>query len=153
MSTAPALLYLGQQIIGLKRQSVTLIVFRRLSGFLGNCWFMSALAVVAERPELLKRLFVTQDYCHQGAYQIRMNLDGDWRVVLIDDWFPCCRGGRGLQMVFSVGRRNQLWVPLVEKAMAKAFGGYAALVSGKSIEGLSILTGALCESINLESML
>ena len=45
---------------------------------------------------------------------------------------------------------RQIWVPLIEKALAKMFGSYAALESGQIMEGMSLLTGAPVEQISLQ---
>lgn len=41
-------------------------------GFLGNCWFLCAVACLAERPALVKRLFITQEYNEAGFYKLRI---------------------------------------------------------------------------------
>ena len=47
-------------------------IFKALNqGFLGNCWFLSAMAVVSERPDILEKLFLTKQYNHAGVYEMR----------------------------------------------------------------------------------
>lgn len=46
--------------------------------------------------------------------------------------------------------KKQLWVPLVEKGLAKLYHSYEALHSGSLITGLSVLTGLPCEKVVLK---
>lgn len=112
-------------------------------GALGNCWFCGSLAAVAEKPYLIKRLFV-DDYAKNGelspvgVYLVRLCDGGEWRFVQLDDNFPCNAAN---MLAYSGARRNQLWVPLVEKAFAKLRGCYEDTEGGNPCEGLRLLTG------------
>ena len=120
---------------------------------LGDCWLISALALLAERPDLLNVLLPTKSVNAAGAYQVRLCHDGEWVTILLDDCLPCVQsvGGPVVGMpampAFAYATRRQLWVSLVEKAMAKLYGCYEALEEGSTDEALATLTGYPCERI------
>mmetsp|Transcript_27020 Transcript_27020/g.53988 ORF Transcript_27020/g.53988 Transcript_27020/m.53988 type:complete len:486 (+) Transcript_27020:1-1458(+) len=77
-----------------------------LQGKVGDCWFLSALAVVAERPDLISRLFGGMrpgaDGSRKGAgvppalnksgtgiVEVTLFVDGNWTKVIVDNFLPC----------------------------------------------------------------
>lgn len=113
-------------------------------GVLGDCWFMSALATIAERPSLVERLFVTKEYNPNGVYRVKLCKNGEWVTVTIDDYFPCFPLGGP---IFSRNHGNELWALILEKAYAKLHGSYFSLRGGYSCEALQDLTG--CPTLSL----
>ena len=57
-------------------------------GAVGNCWFLSALAVVAEKPYLIHQLLPHTQINERGCYQINLCLDGKWKPVIVDSNLP-----------------------------------------------------------------
>lgn len=114
-------------------------------GKLGDCWFMCALSSLAERPELVRRLFLIDEANAEGIYRVKFCKDGEWVTVTIDDYLPCFPFGGP---IFSRSQGNELWVLLLEKAYAKIHGSYMLLRGGWAAEGMSDLTG--CPTENLE---
>ncbi|CAI5442119.1 unnamed protein product [Caenorhabditis angaria] len=112
------------------------------SALVGDCWLMCAMAVIAERPNILDDIFPSKEYSLQGVYRVKLCIEGEWKIIIVDDYLPCYEGN---EMAMAVGRRNQLWVPLIEKAAAKAVGSYAMLHGALVTQGLSMLTGAACD--------
>ena len=116
-------------------------------GQLGNCYFISALSVLAERPKLIEHLILTPELNDVGAYQIRFCKNGAWRTITVDDYFPVNPiSGR---LAFAHTPSNELWVPLIEKAYAKLHSSYAAIESGSVADAFAELTGAPSERIDL----
>ena len=118
-----------------------------IQGELGTCWFLSALALLAEKPFLLLNCIISQKYNPIGVHQVRLCRRGEWIVVNIDDYLPCDKQN---QLVFSYGRKRQFWVPFMEKALAKLYGSYEAVARGACAEGLQTLTGEPCEVMYLQ---
>jgi calpain-15 len=97
---------------------------------------------LAERPALVKRLFVTMTTNVMGVYRVKVCKNGEWVYVTIDDLFPCYPLGAP---IFSSAHGNELWVLILEKAYAKLHGSYFALREGHSGEAMMDLTGCPTE--------
>eukprot|EP01064_Diplonema_japonicum_P028384 TRINITY_DN4346_c0_g1_i1.p1 TRINITY_DN4346_c0_g1~~TRINITY_DN4346_c0_g1_i1.p1 ORF type:complete len:1097 (+),score=274.82 TRINITY_DN4346_c0_g1_i1:93-3383(+) len=116
-------------------------------GGLGNCWFLSALAVVCTRSEFIRRIFISKKNSPSGVYALRFWHNGVWTPVLIDDYLPITDWG---SIAYARGKGNVLWPSLIEKAYAKLHGSYNVMCSGRAKEAFTNLTGAPCSSVSFD---
>ncbi|KAK6936992.1 Peptidase C2, calpain, catalytic domain [Dillenia turbinata] len=117
-------------------------------GRLGDCWFLSAVAVLAE-VSLISDVIITPEYNEEGIYTVRFCIQGEWVPVVVDDWIPCEAPGRP---AFATSRKgSELWVSILEKAYAKLHGSYEALEGGLVQDALVDLTGGAGEEIDMRS--
>ncbi len=96
------------------------------------------------------------------SVKVRLCVDGEWQIILLDDYFPCNSDGRCMtypetasnviSLAFSQAKNGQMWVSLAEKAFAKVFSCYNSLTAGNAREALAMLTGQPCEAIDLTEM-
>lgn len=121
-----------------------------IQGSLGDCWFLSALAILASAEGLIEELFVSSDP-ERGMYQCKFFKNGEWVVVAVDDRIPCHESSNK-PLFASCSEKNEFWVPILEKAYAKLHGSYAAIESGSSSDALRDLTGEPVEVIGLDSL-
>ena len=112
-----------------------------MQGALGDCWFLSALSCLAERPELIRDLFVTGDAeLAQGYVGVQMMVDGCPREVVVDTLFPVYEATG--QPCYAKAKGDELWVMVLEKAYAKVMGQYGRMNGGEPGDALADLTGA-----------
>eukprot|EP01062_Namystynia_karyoxenos_P083762 TRINITY_DN9701_c0_g1_i2.p1 TRINITY_DN9701_c0_g1~~TRINITY_DN9701_c0_g1_i2.p1 ORF type:complete len:405 (+),score=112.07 TRINITY_DN9701_c0_g1_i2:1250-2464(+) len=118
-----------------------------VQGTVGNCWLMSAFACLACHSGAVRNIFVNKESSSRGKYELRL-----WKAsphsgrpvkvhVIIDDAIPVDSGGKP---VFARPHGNELWVMLLEKAVAKLMGGYKKLDGGTSAFAFAMLTGDPC---------
>ncbi|KAJ7955438.1 calpain-type cysteine protease DEK1 [Quillaja saponaria] len=117
-------------------------------GRLGDCWFLSAVAVLTEVSRI-SEVIITPEYNEEGIYTVRFCVQGDWVPVVVDDWVPCESPGKP---AFATSKKgNELWVSILEKAYAKLHGSYEALEGGLVQDALVDLTGGAGEEIDMRS--
>jgi hypothetical protein len=126
-----------------------------VQGKIGNCFAMSAVAAVAPFPgirEVVKAIGTSRDgsaASDLGLYVVRFLVQGQSVQVLLDDWLPVWKESGTL--CFSRppdSQPGELWVPLLEKAMAKLCGCYEALVGGwGNLETAGVMHGLGCRGI------
>uniref|UniRef100_A0A667WZX6 Calpain catalytic domain-containing protein n=1 Tax=Myripristis murdjan TaxID=586833 RepID=A0A667WZX6_9TELE len=110
--------------------------------FLGNCWFLAAIASLTFQKDLMVQVVpldqTFKDYA--GIFHFRFWRFGKWVDVVIDDYLPTFN-----KELLSVRSKtgNEFWVPLLEKAYAKVCGSYADMHSGHSSEAFKDFSGGV----------
>jgi len=110
-----------------------------VQGRLGTCFFLGALgAMVANDPEFVKSCFMEHDI-QLGIYGVRFSLDGEWYHTIIDDYMPVDQYGR---LLYAKGHdRDEVWVPLLEKAFCKFHTCYEMCDGGFPGEAVAAMCG------------
>ncbi|KAH3732266.1 CL-2 protein [Pelomyxa schiedti] len=116
-----------------------------IQGDLGDCWFLGALATIANRPDLIKQLIVCE-HPEMGFYIFRFFKEGAWRLVYIDDRLPTYNNR---PLFATCADLNELWVPMIEKAYAKLHGSYNGISAGSIAFAFADLSGGVCETVDL----
>lgn len=142
---------------------------------MGNCWFISALSILATHDELIvgstgivdkdsleildstsveecsKGLFpaLFHRFSKEGIYCFRFFKNFSWRYVIIDTYLPVDQN-LGSLIFAKCSKPCELWVPFIEKAYAKLSGCYQALTSGNIDDGLVDMTGYACEKFKFD---
>ncbi|KAI0536506.1 hypothetical protein GGR58DRAFT_474995 [Xylaria digitata] len=138
----------------------------------GDCWLLAALCTLSNKPSLIERVCVARDE-QVGVYGFVFHRDGEWISVIIDDklfltkpdfdesflervlwedrdrvdseeqYRKAYQSGSGALYFAQCEHANETWLPLLEKAYAKAHGDYQAIEGGFTGEGIEDLTGGV----------
>ncbi|XP_071101903.1 calpain-A-like [Haliotis cracherodii] len=122
-------------------------------GNFGTCWFLSMLSNIAEDRDLLKKVISERSYTPKtdGIFHCRLWRLGIWEDVYIDDFLPVHDGSRFLMSAGSGSGNGEMWVSLMEKALAKFHGSYSVLEGGWPSDAYLALTGGVPETIRLRN--
>ena len=94
-------------------------------GVLNDNIFLSVITALMEYPSFLKSMFITQEINNYGIYGVNLCKDRKYLPYIIDNFFPC--DNKLLVECFSKGAKNTIWLQILEKCYAKAYGSYAKI--------------------------
>ena len=130
-------------------------------GEIGDCWLIAAISCIANFPEEVEELFVDEGgspsvraASPDGRYTLRLfdHRQDAFISIVIDERVPALVPARGcyypgwqhLQAglpIFAKPSSVEIWPLLVEKAVAKLFGGFAGLEGGHECSAFRAFTG------------
>ncbi len=123
------------------------------SGILTNYYFLNGIYALLKYPSIIYKLFPFYEKSINGLYGINLRVDGIWKMVLIDESFPCIENKKDNKFfAFSSLNAKLIWLNLIEKAYAKICGGYTNILNGNVSEIFDLLTDAPTNKIEIASL-
>lgn len=117
-------------------------------GSLGDCYALSSLSALARDKDakdiLLKNITKVKENLYEVTVYVKdVDKEGNQlgriaKKVRVDTDFPVDKEGK---LAYAQARNQELWVVILEKAYAKAMGGYDNIYAGKGSEALAAFTG------------
>ncbi|KAK6335716.1 hypothetical protein TWF730_003094 [Orbilia blumenaviensis] len=150
-------------------------------GSTGDCWFLAAVATITNIPGLIEKVCVARDE-EVGVYGFVFFRDGEWISSIVDDqlylsqedfheatselkyalWGKTAKESvynetylKGSDALYfaSCEDKNETWLPLLEKAYAKAHGDYSSIEGGFTGEAVEDLTGGVTSEVFSQDIL
>ena len=81
-------------------------------------YFYSVLSELENNyPSIFKKIILSKDYNPNGKYEVKLFVDGEFKTITIDDYFPCIEGTN--VYFFTRPSNFEIWPILIEKAWLK----------------------------------
>ena len=119
-----------------------------IQGDLGDCYFLSALQSLSEKPERIKKIIQKNKINDSNIYQANVFINGKPVCIVMDDFFPIIESENKLAFAGINPDSNNIWPLIIEKAYAKANGSYEDIINGNCSDAFRFLTPAPVETIN-----
>jgi len=116
-------------------------------GYLGNCYFISALNSLSQKKNFLDSIIGPFDE-EFGIYSFKF-YKNEWIYVIVDEFIPY---EDDLPIFCSTESDEDSWVYLMEKAYAKLHGSYHTLDGGTSVDSFIDLTGANASQYDIQTL-
>ena len=117
-------------------------------GEVNDSYFVAAMAALSDFPALILQLFKTVHLPPNGeAIEVAVEIDGEWEIVCIDDYFPF--NTETNKPIFSDSPTHNLWAVILEKVWAKVNYGYANIVEGTPREIFEVFTPFIITPVNI----
>ena len=129
-----------------------IINFRNNKGELFSHYtqFFHGISILSSIPNLIENIFESKEINENGYYTLYVYINNDFQKILIDDELPVVKGTQTLR--FSKPDKDEIWLPLLEKAFAKAHGGYGSLITSDITEVIQFFTGVPVEKFNINDL-
>ena len=128
------------------------INFRKNKGELFSHYtqFFHAMNLLTSIPNLIENIFECKEINEQNYYTLYIYINGDYQKLILDDFLPLVKDTMTLR--FAKPDKEEIWLPLLEKAFAKTHGGYGSLITCDVAEVFQCFTGVPVEKFNIADL-